>query len=109
MTWLDAVIAVLGGGTLASIGGGIAFVWNKIDARFTAIETKLKQCERRDRRSRKQIGLLLSAVEILLAKIQDLAPEAAVITRARELLEQHRQLEVQSDEQGLQTEREGSE
>ena len=104
----ELIAAALGGGTLATIGGGIAFVWNKIDARFTAIEAKLKQCERRDRRSRKQNGLLMSAVEILLAKIQDLAPDAAVITRARELLEQHRQIEAQGDELAVHAEREGA-
>lgn len=94
----ELIIALLGGGTLATLGGGIAFVWNKIDARFTAIEAKLRQCERRDRRSRKQISLLMSAVEILLAKIQDIAPGASVIGRARELIEQHRQLEAAGDE-----------
>lgn len=94
----ELIAALLGGGTLATIGGGIAFVWNKIDARFTAIEAKLKQCERRDRRSRKQIGLLMSVSEMLLAKVKDLAPDAIVITRVEQLLEENRQLEVQGDE-----------
>ena len=89
----DLAVALLGGGTLATIGGGIAFVWNKIDGRFKSIEAKLVQCERRDRRSRKQIGLLMSAVEISLAKLQELAPDAPVIARILGLLAQHRRFE----------------
>ena len=93
----DLIAVLLGGGSLAAIGGGIAFVWNKIDGRFKAIEVKLQQCERRDRRGRKQVALLMSAVEILLAKVQDLAPDSPVIARVRELLAQHRRFEFQGE------------
>ena len=39
-------------GALATLGGGIAFVWNKIEKRFTDIETKLAECQAREGTSR---------------------------------------------------------
>lgn len=97
MSMSDVVVAVLSGGSLATTGAGIAFVWNKIEARFRSIEEQQRQCERRDRRNQQRIGLLKSVVEILLAKVQDLAPHAPVLSRARELLNDQRSLERQDD------------
>lgn len=90
-----AALITAAGVVLSGIGGGVAFVWNKVDQRFRAIEAKQLQCERRDRRSQRRITLLKSIVEMLLQKVTDLAPNAPILDRAQQLLEQDQALELQ--------------
>jgi hypothetical protein len=83
------VIAAIGGlaGLVATLGGGAAFIWNKVEARFTKIEGKLAACEKREDESHERRATLLIVIELLWAKVKDLDPDADVLGRAKDLLD----------------------
>jgi hypothetical protein len=85
MTALEAAIAA--GFTLPTIGGGVVFVWKKVDERFTAIETKLDTCEDREKHGAHREGVYVAVIEILLgfARRRSRVPSPEV-ARAEQLL-----------------------
>lgn len=89
MTNAAEMIAAIGGlaGLLATLGGGAAFVWNKVEARFTTIEGKLAECEKREDESHERRATLLIVIELLWAEVKHLDPEADVLGRAKDLLD----------------------
>jgi len=84
----EIITAVGGlGALLTVIGSGVAFVWNKVEARFTSIETKLDECERRELDSTERRATLLTVIELLWGKVREFDPEADVLGRAKDLLD----------------------
>lgn len=82
-------VAIIGGGvgTLTTIGGAIAFVWNKIERRFEKIECDLGKCEERERQSMSREAVKLTVVELLWQEVMRHAPTSPVLDRAKRLLD----------------------
>lgn len=99
MSDLAAIIGALGG--LATVcGGGIAFVWNKvekraatasaaIDARIAKLEVDQAECERRADRAKSHSAVQLTVIELLWQEVKRLAPGPTnpVLERAEKLLD----------------------
>lgn len=96
MTGSEIVAAVFGGGgALATIGAGVKFIWDKIEARFTKIEAELAECRarevaaiQRDADSRERRAKQITVIELLWQKVKELDPGAAVLDRAKHLLDE---------------------
>ncbi|API59644.1 hypothetical protein BSL82_10200 [Tardibacter chloracetimidivorans] len=74
-------------GTLLPIGGGIAFVWNKVSSRFEAIEAKLDACEQRDKANAERRAVQATAIDLMLDELQRIAPMSAVLAHVRSLVD----------------------
>lgn len=93
------IIALFGsGGALVTIGGGVKFIWAKIEARFTKIEAELIECRKRevaaaarDADNRERRAKQLTVIELLWQKVKDMDPTAAVLDRAKHLLDELRE------------------
>ena len=72
---------------LTPIGGGFAFIWNKIEKRFTEIETQLAECHGREKAGLERRATQLTAIELMWQEIERLAPGSAVLTRVKKLLD----------------------
>lgn len=82
---------------LAPVGGGGAFVWKRLEARFKAIEAKLEACEDRERRSQNSRGRQWTIIQLLLNAIERVDPPDPAVTRAKELLQELRARDAQSE------------
>lgn len=91
----DLVSALFGaGGALVTAGGGLRWIWSKIEGRFAALEAKvaaaeqaLEECRTHEAESRERRAIQLIVIELLWSKIQELAPDAPVLQRAKKLLD----------------------
>lgn len=72
---------------LAPVGGGVAFVWNKVEKRFTHIEELLDECKAREAADRDRRAVQLTVIELLWQELKRVAPDAAVLGRAKKLLD----------------------
>jgi hypothetical protein len=61
-------------GLLAAIGGGLRFVWKKIEGRFALIEKKLVECQERDARKDGQLEALVWSLHLTIGEIERLDP-----------------------------------
>lgn len=73
------------------IGGGSAFVWNKLERRFREIEDRLEECHAREIESQQRRAVQLTVIELLWQELKRHAPEAPVLKRAKRLLDDLRQ------------------
>jgi len=89
MTGASDILAVIGGviALLTTFGGGIVFVWNKVEARLQAIERKLEECERREIDSMESRATMLTVIELLWARVRQTDPNAEVLDRVQKLLD----------------------
>ena len=78
MDWLEVLKTL--GVTVPVVGGAIAWIWNKIEKRISALEDEVKGC-RADRTA------LLAAGEMLYVELKRVAPRSHALTRARRLLD----------------------
>ena len=91
----DLISALFGaGGALVTAGGGLHWVWSKVEARFRVLEAKveaaekaLDECRQHEADSRERRAIQLIVIELLWSKIQELDPKAAVLARAKKLLD----------------------
>ena len=74
-------------GVLALAGGGVRFVWNKVEARFQKIEEQLEECQQREADHHARRAVQLTVIELLWSEVKRLAPDAAVLDRAKRLLD----------------------
>lgn len=86
MTDWPATIGAIAG-ALVPVGGGIAFVWNKIEARFQEIEGKLQDCHDREVEHQERRTVQLTVIELLWQEVSRSNPDAWVIKRAKQLLD----------------------
>lgn len=82
---LAAIITSLCG-ALIPLGGGIAFIWNKLQARFEAIEAKLDACEQRDKANTERRAVHDTVIQLLADEIERIAPASTVLAQVRTLL-----------------------
>ena len=54
-----AEIITASGIALGTLGGGVAFVWNKVEQRFKHIEAQLLECQKRETESHERRGALV--------------------------------------------------
>lgn len=83
-----AAIITASVGVLTPLGGGAAFVWNRIEKRFTAIDQALDQCRAREHASEARRAVQLTVIELLWQEVERLAPGAKVLGRAKKLLDE---------------------
>lgn len=76
------------GVTLPTVGGGIAWIWNRIDKRFRAIDLELENCRNREVESIERRGVQLAVIELLWAELMRIAPQTPVLARGKKLLDQ---------------------
>ena len=89
MSDVAAIITALVGAAVP-IGGAGAFVWNKIEKRFVAIDTELEKCRLREHASQKRSGIHITVIELLWQEIKRLHPgdgEPHTLARAKKLLD----------------------
>lgn len=81
------VTAIVGG--LGTAGGGIAWLWNRIERRFEDVESKLEACERREIRHQRTTAAHLTVIELLWQEVKRRTRGAPndTLKRAGELLD----------------------
>lgn len=79
MSDLPAIITAAVGG-LSVLGGGVRFLWNKIEKRFLDIENAQKKCEAHR-------ATQITVIELLWQELKRLSPDDAVFDRAKKLLD----------------------
>jgi putative protein kinase ArgK-like GTPase of G3E family len=99
MTELAGIIAAIVP-LLALLGAGIRFLWNKIEARFVAVETALDECHEREARSHERRAVQLTVIEILWQEIQRIAPKSQVLVRAKHHLDELKAIGVTDAKEG---------
>lgn len=96
----EIITAIVGsGGVLTVIGAGAKFIWNKIEARFERIEKELAECRKRETAamereadSRERRVMQIMVIELLWAKVKEIAPGADVLERAKHILDELKQM-----------------
>jgi hypothetical protein len=94
-----AMLATAAGTT----GGGVAWIWNKIEARFAMmradhaeairkIEAEAERCEAREKRSIQRHGIITTAMELLWRVAERAEPAAPELTRATVLMDKYKAL-----------------
>lgn len=90
---MDAQLITAIGGLLVILGGGIAFVWGKIERRFAAIEAELKQtradldaCKDRDSKSKARMAELMMLFRMLVDDMHQRDPANPLLHVARTTL-----------------------
>jgi hypothetical protein len=78
---LTAIVPIL-----AALGGGIAFVWGKLEKRFAAIEKKLEDCEKRDAANRSRLSELLFALRMMADEMHASDPMNPLLKTVRQML-----------------------
>lgn len=82
-----AAILVAAGGLLTTLGGGVAFIWRKVEARFKSIEAKLVECELREKAGQDRSVAHVTVIELLWQELERLSPDGSkVLVRAHQLL-----------------------
>lgn len=88
MSDLPALLTA-GAGLLTVLGAAAAFIWNKLEARFLAIERELAKCHAREGLSGQRRAHHMLAVELLLQEVERLSPsKSRVIGRVKRVLEE---------------------
>jgi hypothetical protein len=83
-------ILIAATGLLAALGGGLRFVWKKIEGRFAIIEKKLAECQERDVRKDAQLEALVWSLHLTIGEIERLDPNNnRTVGEVRELLRQY--------------------
>lgn len=82
-----AEIITASGIALGTIGGGVAFIWNKVEQRFKHIEAQLLECQKRETESHERRGAQITVIELLWQELMRVAPDAPVLKRAKKLLD----------------------
>jgi hypothetical protein len=88
-------IITAAGVALTIAGGGVKFVWTKVEARLTKIETDLKTCETRHQNEKHRTTTQTIVIELLWAEVKRLADDSPVFERAKSLLDK---IKGESDE-----------
>ncbi|MXO73590.1 hypothetical protein [Alteraurantiacibacter buctensis] len=75
-----AAIITAATGLLVALGGAIAWLWNKLENRFTAIEQRAEGCEERS-------AVQTTVIELLWQELERVTPDGSkVLARALKLL-----------------------
>lgn len=91
----ELITAIAGsGGAMVTIGGGVAWIWNKIESRFKAIEDDLDRCRVREEASVKRRAVHVSVIEILWQALErhEEPANSKPLARAKHLLDDLKQM-----------------
>lgn len=83
-----AAILTAAGGLLVPVGTGIAWLANRTDKRFKAVEQKLAKCEQREIASSKITAKQLIVIELLWQVASKSKSAAPVLARCKEHLDE---------------------
>lgn len=73
MSDLPAIITAVVGG-LVPLGGGIAFIWSKVEKRFAKVEEALEECKRREELGKRTGAVNLTVITLLCQEVTRLSP-----------------------------------
>jgi hypothetical protein len=84
-----ATILTAAGVSLPTIGGGIGFLWNKIEKRFAKIEGELEKCRARETAANKRGAVHLTVIELLWLEVTRQSPGKpnSTLARAKKLMD----------------------
>lgn len=86
MSELAAIIVALTA-LLGLLGGGMKFLWNKVEARFVEIDKKLAECEAREKASQSRSSAHVTVIELLWQEVERLSSGGSkALHRASKLL-----------------------
>lgn len=85
MSAAETISAIVGACT--AVGGGVTFVWTKVEQRFKHIEAQLEECQSREQASNERRAVQLTVIELLWLELKRVAPDADVLGRAKKLLD----------------------
>jgi hypothetical protein len=71
-----------------ALGGGIAFLWGRVEWNNRHIHAELKRCEERAEIGREHRSTLTMVLELVWQELARIAPDAVVFRRAKKLLDQ---------------------
>jgi len=74
-------------GVLGSAGVAIKFLWDRIEKRFTNIETDLEKCRERELETKEHRAVHLTVIELMWVELRRFDPESLVLERAKKLLD----------------------
>lgn len=83
--WAAIITAIAA--LLPVFGGGVAFVWNKVERRFSAIERQLEDCHKREKSAARINSTQLTVIELIWNDLKKLQPESGTLARAQKLLD----------------------
>lgn len=86
MTEWAAIITAIGG-LLTVIGGGLSFLWVKVEKGFKSIEADLKQCREQETAVNRINATQLTVIELIWNDLKKLQPKSGTLARAHKLLE----------------------
>lgn len=69
-----------------TLGGGIAFLWGRIEMINKRTKAELEKCAKREIRDRERRGILITAFEYLVGALRRYDPHASEITQSLQLL-----------------------
>lgn len=92
---MSALVEAIGAMSAAMVpaGGGIAFLWNKIEARFKKLEDEQAATEQHLEACRRGGALKLTAIELLYLELRNVTPTSWVLDKVNELLTEAKQIE----------------
>lgn len=82
-----AAIVGTGGAVLGPVGAAGAFVWRKIERRFTKVEGELEECRKSHKEADGSRAVQLTVIELMWQELERVAPASAVLKRAKRLLD----------------------
>lgn len=84
-----ALAEIITAGTVmaGTLGGGVAFVWSKVEDRFKRIEQALADCQKRETVAHSRRATHLTVIELLWQELQRLAPDSPTFARSKRLLD----------------------
>lgn len=80
------IIAITG--ILTPIGAAVAYLWAKVESRFSKIEKQLAECERRDLRNTRALTLYETALTVVMDELERHNAASPALVQARKLLQQ---------------------
>lgn len=83
-----AAIITAGVGALGTVGGGVTWLWARVEKRFDEVETKLAACEKRESDQREINAKHLIVIELLWQDVKRRSRGASdVLERCGKLLD----------------------
>lgn len=73
---------------LTALGAAVAWLWNKLEHRFTEIELALAECKKRELDAVDRRQLSRAAMELLWQELKRTAPKSPVLARAKKLMDE---------------------
>jgi len=83
---LPAIITSVAG-AVATAGGAVTWLWNKVEARFQEVESELEKCREREKTSMEVAAKHLLVIELLWQAASKNKAAAPTLARCKERLD----------------------